>query len=370
MAKRSEQGVSMSRTAAEDATHEQNSEVAESTKGDGRELASALRRFHQWAEDEAVGDDPAVIRLQKGLKSRQNLSMWALKDLDSFLPAPRPRERRTITTLTRLLLFARNVGVFLPIVVTWRAISLASEAFATFADFIPEGDDVNFLRYWQTGGEGLLRGVDLPAEAILRDFERLSTVALLAASIIAVIIALTIVAEILSWNERSYRTKEQRRAEQARMGVVLELESALHGYRQATPTSISESLAESLGALLQAAHQLGATAKQLEGSTRGVSELAPAISGFTAQLASAEQRFSTELTPSLSQLAFTLDSISSKIGASYDETLKKSMLGIEALGGTMEQLMERVQRTSATVEIGTQKLKADIDEILMKLGRF
>lgn len=354
----------------EGGTPEPNGETSGESAGEGRELERALQSFSRWARDEGVGDDPGVIRLEKGLKARQNLSMWAMKDIDSFLPAPRPRERRTITTLARLLLFARNVGVFLPIVVTWRAISLASESFAAFAAFIPEGDDVNFLRYWQTGGEGLLRGVNLPPEAILPELERLSTIAFLAASIIAVIIGLTVVAEILSWNERSYRTKEQRRAEQVRMGIVLELESALHGYRQATPTSISESLAESLSALLQAAHQLGATAKQLEGSTKGVSELGPAIAGFTAQLASAEQRFSAELTPSLSQLAFTVDSISSKIGASYDETLKKSMIGIETLGGTMEQLMERVQRTSATVEIGTQKLKADIDEILMKLGRF
>jgi len=353
--------------------HDEPSRTAKTTSGadsgEGRELDQALKKLTEWATDEGMKGDPAVFRLMSGLESRQNLSMWATKDIDSFLPAPRSRERAAVTQITRLLLFLRNVGVFLPIVVTWRAISIASSAFATFAEFIPEGDDVNFLRYWQTGGQGLLPGIELPPGAIVPAVDRLSTVALLAASIIGIIIALTVVAEFLTWSERNYRSKNQLVAEQSRVGVVLELESALHGYRQATPTSIQESLAESLSELLRAAHQLGATAKQLEGSTRGVSELGPAIAGFTEQLASAQHLFSSELTPSLSQLASTVDSISAKIGASYDQTLQKSLVGLETLSTKMEELLQRVQRTSATVEIGTKKLTADLDQIIMKVGR-
>jgi hypothetical protein len=348
---------------------QKRSDIPSSGSGEGYELDEALLKLSKWASDEELSSDPAVVRLSTGLKSRQNLSMWAMKDIDSFLPPPRSRERASWTQGVRLLLFLRNVAVFLPIVVTWRAISLASSAFATFAGLIPEGEDVNFLRYWQTGGVGLLPGVDLPGAAIVPPIDRLSAVAATAASIIGAIIVLTIVAEALTWSERNYRSKHQQQADQERIEVVLELEAALHGYRQATPTSITESLAESLGALLEAARQLQVTAKELEGSTRGVSDLGPAIAGFTKQLASAEERFSTELGPSLSELAKTVDAISGKIGASYDQTLQKSLVGLETLSGTMEEMLQRMQATSATVEIGMKLLKEDLDHIITRVGR-
>lgn len=327
---------------------------------EGRALEVSLKSLERWAEDEGVSEDPAVLRLAKGIRSRQNLSMWANKDIDTFLPPPRVRGSRLLTPLTDILFFVRNVAVFVPIVLTWRAIGAASQAFEQFAGFIPPEDDVNFLRYWQTGGENLLIGVVLPDEAIVQNSERLSSVAAYVAQIIIGIIVITIIASLLRMIDRRIRESSQLGAEQRRIEIVLLLESALHGYRQATPTSISETLAESLSALLEAAHQLGTTAKQLEQSTVGVAALGPAIKGFTEQLASAEERFEMGITPNLSRLSTTVAELSGKLNEDYERTLQQSLRGLEELAAQM-------QRTVHGAEVATTEVRSNVEQILAKL---
>jgi len=344
----------------EDISEMLESAEVEGESVDGRALEQSLKALERWAEEERVGDDPAVLRLAKGIRSRQNLSMWANKDIDTFLPPAAGQRSRVLTPLTDLLFFVRNVAVFVPIFLTWRAIGVASNAFERFAAFIPGDEDVNFLRYWQTGGENLLIGVALPDDALVPQAERLSSVAELVSYIIIGIIFITIIASILRVVDRGIRERGQRAADQRRIEIVLLLESALHGYRQATPTSISETLAESLSALLEAAHQLGATARQLELSTVGVAELGPAIKGFTDQLASAEERFEMGITPNLSRLATTVESLTSKLSSDYERTLQQSLKGLG-------ELSQQMQRAAHGAEVATTEVRSNVEQILSRI---
>jgi hypothetical protein len=326
----------------------------------GRELEAALKDLERWAADENAEDDKAVQRLVRAVKSRQNLTMWANKDIDTFLPEPKPRELAYLTVAAQAIFVVRNVLVFLPIYLTWSAIGAASTAFAAFSALVPVGTDVNFLRYWQTGGVGLIPDATLPMEALVPDRERLSSVAALVAMIIVIVIALTLIASLVQFINVWQEHPRMRAAEQRRIEVVLALESALHGYRQATPTSISETLAESLSALLQAAHQLGATAQQLEQSTIGVAELGPAIAGFTEQLASAEERFDKGITPNLARLSTTVETISGKLSSDFEKTLQQSLSGLG-------QLSDRMHNTVYTLEVATQEIRTNIEQILARI---
>lgn len=331
--------------------------------GDARELTGALKELERWAADEGAEGDRAVARLVRAIRSRQNLAMWANKDIDTFLPEPKPRDQAFLTVGAKIIFVVRNVLVFLPIFLTWRAIGAASVAFAEFSAVVPAGIDVNFLRFWQTGGEGLIPGATLPPEAIVPQSERLSQVAAVVAFVILAVIFLTLAASIMQALNDSRERRSMREAEQRRTEVVLLLESALHGYRQATPTSISETLAESLSALLQAAHQLGATAKQLENSTVGVSDLGPAIRGFTEELARAEERFDQGITPNLGRLATTVENISGKLSTDFEKTLRESLAGLGQLSNGMGQ-------TVHTLEVATQEIRANIELILNRLGEY
>jgi hypothetical protein len=338
-------------------------ESVEGVVGDGRELEAALKDLKRWAAEEQADGDRAVQRLARAIESRQNLSMWANKDIDTFLPEPMPRSLRILTATAQVIFVVRNILVFVPILLTWRAIGAASVAFASYSSVIPVGTDINFLRFWQTGGVGLIPGAVVPPEAIVPESERLSQVAALVAGIIVAVIVLTLIASVIQAFNDYQEDRRAREAEQSRTAVVLSLESALYGYRQATPTSISETLAESLSALLQAAHQLGATAKQLENSTVGVADLGPAISGFTAELARAEERFDTGITPNLARLATTVESISEKLNSDFEKTLQQSLSGLG-------QLSERMQETVFHLEVATQEVRSNIELILSRLGEY
>lgn len=337
-------------------------EAAPAQERDGGALEQSLTQLERWAKEEKVDADPAVIRLAKGIRTRQNLTMWANKDIDAFLPPATVRNPfvRGFEVLTELLFFARNLAVFVPIFLTWQAIGIASDAFERFAAFIPQDEDVNFLRYWQTGGENILMGVRIPEDALVPQGERLSSVAQAVATMIISIIILTVAATISREITRYFRARSQTAADQRRIEIVLLLESALHGYRQATPTSISETLAESLSALLEAAHQLGATARQLELSTVGVAELGPAIKGFTEQLASAENRFETGITPNLVKLSTTVDSLASKLGSDYERTLQQSLRGLE-------ELAQQMQRAAHGAEVATTEVRNNVEQILARM---
>lgn len=336
---------------------------AQPKQGDGRELNGALKELMRWAAEEGAESDRAVARLTRAIQSRQNLAMWANKDIDTFLPEPKPRDRRILTAVTQFIFVLRNLLVFVPILLTWRAIGAASVAFAEFSAAVPVGVDVNFLRFWQTGGEGLIPGATLPPEAIVPQWDRLSQVAAFVAIIIGAVIVLTFVASLTQAYNDFQEGSRTREAEQRRTEIVLLLESALHGYRQATPTSISETLAESLSALLQAAHQLGSTAQQLERSTVGVAELGPAISGFTKELARAEERFENGITPSLGRLATTVEAISGQLNTDFAKTLRESLAGLSQLSNGMGQ-------TVHTLEVATQEIRANIEVILNRLGEY
>lgn len=347
----------------EDVVESNDAQPPEPSDGDGRELEGALKELERWAADEGAEGDRAVARLVRAIKSRQNLAMWANKDIDTFLPEPRPRSLRSLTASAQIIFVFRNLLVFVPILLTWRAIGAASVAFAEFSAAVPVGVDVNFLRFWQTGGEGLIPGATLPPDAIVPQSERLSQVAAFVALIIGAVIFLTLVASVMQAINDIQEGNRIREAEQRRTEVVLLLESALHGYRQATPTSISETLAESLSALLQAAHQLGATAQQLERSTVGVADLGPAISGFTAELARAEERFDQGITPNLGRLATTVENISGKLNTDFEKTLRESLAGLG-------QLSEGMGQTVHTLEVATQEIRANIELILNRLGEY
>lgn len=324
-------------------------------------LDQAIKDLDLWVERENVADDPGVRRLRHDLKARENLTMWAATDLDGVLPPARVPRLAAITSLKDLLLFTRNIGIFVPIAVTWYAISRATRSFAVFADNLPPDAELNFVRYWQAGGEGLFPNIDMPPDAILASIYRLSHVAWIDAMIIVGLILLTALARLLEWQAQRIRRAKLETADNERVDVVLGLQSALYGFRDATPTSISESLAESLSSLLEAAHGLSATAKELQRATVGITELGPSIERFATQLESAEQTFSVELTPSVRDLSAIVRGLNGKLGDDYKRSVDTALEGLQ-------EVYQQLARTGASVEVGTKALLQDIEAILAKTG--
>ena len=112
---------------------------------------TAERALRGWAERHKVDEAPYVKGLLSALPNDENMSMWSALDPFELLPFASSTSGRTSERVARILEVVRNSLVFVPVALTWLAISFATGKFVEFAEDEP---DIQFLQFWESGGEG------------------------------------------------------------------------------------------------------------------------------------------------------------------------------------------------------------------------
>ncbi|CAB4887850.1 unannotated protein [freshwater metagenome] len=309
-----------------------------------------LTLLQRWATENRATNDPYVGGLLEASASRQDLSMWASLDPVEMLPHPELAGGRILRTIARLLIFLRNVAVFVPVAVTWYAIRQATDAFGAYADAQPPASQLNFLRFWQSGGDGLL-GPEW----------RIQNIALLDAIIITGIVLATMVAGVVETRASRKSARAERVAESSRIYVALAIKKALHGSRQATPESIAESLAESLSDLLGAARMIGNAAGRLEAASVGVDAMGPKFDQFNRRLEILDQHLGGHVVKSVTDLVASVGALGKTVDGDFTRVLNEVLIGLE-------EVQQQLSRTSSSVEFGTKQLRDDLDAIHDRLA--
>ena len=222
-----------------------------------RRNVEIAEKIEQWALYHGLRTEFEVSTLIEDLRQQRFLNFWAAREIESLLPKPKIPAVERLRVLQQRLLFFRNVIVFLPVTITWIAIS---EASSSFSSFIAENEAVvvNFLEFWQ-GGYGDLDPI-----------WKLSTIALIDFFILAVIILLTIGAQVVKLRSEKYvRTPDTFPLEQ-RFLLLQELKEFLAQQEALTPLTFNRQLATSL-------RNLGRSTDNLERLTR---ELGKSVKGF------------------------------------------------------------------------------------------
>ena len=106
--------------------------------------------LESWASLNGILNDPYVVQLSKDIRNRKNLSTWSNLNPMEFLPNPKISEVRSSENLVTFLTVFRNVLVFLPVALTWIAVSKATTAFSIYTNKNSIAE-VNFLEFWQDG---------------------------------------------------------------------------------------------------------------------------------------------------------------------------------------------------------------------------
>ena len=97
-----------------------------------------------WSTSYGVQRDAMVESLLEDFKNEENLSIWATLDPFDFLPTPANRAGSDLSKWGKATANLRNVAVFLPVALTWKAASEATAAFGTFIEN-NQASTVNFL---------------------------------------------------------------------------------------------------------------------------------------------------------------------------------------------------------------------------------
>jgi hypothetical protein len=221
---------------------------------DHQVLANSLQ---SWAEQYELGDDPYVSGLSAAVANRKNLPMWASLNPLEYLPHAKVRSNPQLHLFTLIMTIARNALVFLPVALTWYAISKATNAFAVYTANNTL-QVVNFLDFWENGYGVLSKKWSLSAVATL-DF-----------LIILLIIFLTISITLVEKRTKRLRAMEISELDEDRVRLAISISTYLFSQQKVTNVSMNQSLAKALRDILNSTESLDRTSKELNKTVKAI----------------------------------------------------------------------------------------------------
>jgi len=199
--------------------------------------------IEKWARKNNCINDAYVSNLITSLIKNENLAMWATTNPFDLLPNPEIRRGSTLKRITKTLTLWRNALVFAPVAITWLAVGQATSAFQIYTDQNINAT-VNFLQFWQNGYN------------LLDEKWRIGTVAITDATLVFIVIALTISITYLSAKSRELNFEEEKELTQERLQIAIAIKEYLHTKQTINKLSLNQGVATAIENLVEATERL------------------------------------------------------------------------------------------------------------------
>ena len=294
-----------------------------------------------WAANNAVESDHIVQSLIQDLAAEENLAIWAGMDPFEYLPQPHPTVGNRFFSWAKTAASIRNVMVFVPVAITWEAVSKATVAFAKFVES-NNATTVNFLEFWQNGYD------------VLGKFWTIGNIASLDFSIILGVIALSLIATYLNARGSSINKSETQQIEAERIEIALALKMYLYSMREIDKTNVKEGIASSVSALLAATSTLAKTAKQLSGVVRELEEGVPAINEFGDRVG----KESEKLVKQVAVLSASLSDINGSITGDLRDAVSNATVGLDLANEGLATSTQSIRTNSLAAENEIKSLQS------------
>lgn len=203
-------------------------------------LADLIER---WSRKYGFLADPYTSRLMFALRDNQNLSMWSTVDPFNLLPYPTPTIGMRMRKIGSTLGAIRNALVFAPVAFTWLAVGQATSAFQLFVEKNVNAT-VNFLEFWQNG------------YGVLASEWRISTVAITDASIVFIVIILSVLSNYLENKAVLQNDAEDHVLLDERTELALAIKDYLFSKQTVSKLSLNQGVATAIENLVTATENL------------------------------------------------------------------------------------------------------------------
>lgn len=223
-----------------------------------------LKRLSVWATQQDLLEDPYVINLIKDISEDRNLSFWADQDPLTLIPAVSSKKGQGLIRASRFFSVFRNVLVFLPVALTWKAISDATRGFAQFtaqSDSTP----VNFLEFWQNG------------YGYINEFWTISNVAILDFWIIMFVIFITLLANSFASNGQRIYEVTNEALDVEKLAIVIEIKKYLFNAKPHKIENINQDVINSIERLNQGMREFNKTSENIELLSDYLSKAVPQV---------------------------------------------------------------------------------------------
>lgn len=212
--------------------------------------APLVNLLKSWSIQHKFQDDPYVSGLLDALESEENLEVWASLDPLDYLPTPSDKSNDIFHRLNLGLTILRNALVFLPVAITWFAISKASSAFSIYTANNTLTVS-NFLDFWENGYGVLSKEWSLSKVAIL-DFQ-----------IIIAIILMTISISVIERILRIRAANSNAEIDEAKFQLAIQIKAYLFDHERITDVTMNQSLGRAIKQLQDSTKSLNMTSKEL-----------------------------------------------------------------------------------------------------------
>jgi hypothetical protein len=155
------------------------------------------------------------------------------------------------------MVIARNTLVFLPVALTWLAISKATSAFAVYTSSNTLSV-VNFLDFWENG------------YGVLSKSWSLSTIATLDFQIILLIISLTIVVALMDRKLKGDLLVQTQAADEERIRLAIAITSYLFDNQRVSNVTVNAGLARAIRDIQNSTDSLEKSSKELNKTVKSL----------------------------------------------------------------------------------------------------
>lgn len=294
-------------------------------------------RLLRWASTNGLKKSPAVLMLASAVKETRNIEFWGSVNMLDVLPHAKFTGTSRQETLAKFYVTLRNVLVFVPVALTWAAISVATSAFGTFTAQ-NQATTVNFLSFWQDG------------YGYLSDFWHIDSVAQFDVFVVLMVIGLTLlIGRLNNVNDLAYE-EGMDRAEEQRIAIAMELQNFFHSRREITDKTVSETVAESVSGLRDMSRSMSKAMTELQKVMSGIiDETLPRVDTLGQTLASLGELSTRRITDLVDTLSSGITSASMVINS-----MGKTM---HDLGNDAKQAADRIVGVEKSISSASDELK-------------
>lgn len=203
-----------------------------------------------WARKNGSSNDAVVTSLLRDLSEMSDLDAWASLPVMELLPPINAPKADSKITLANRIAIIRNLLVFVPVALTWIAVSKATSAFGAYTAE-NKAAVVNFLEFWQNG------------YGVLASEWTIGHIAFLDFAIITVVIVLSLIVSFLEIQHKKMLSTDVAKKENERLALGIKLHKYLNSKRVSTPEVVNANVSNSVRTLLATSKELNKASKEL-----------------------------------------------------------------------------------------------------------
>jgi predicted nucleic acid-binding Zn-ribbon protein len=318
-----------------------------------------VKKLSTWATQRGLLEDPFVLALIKDLNEDRNLGFWANQDPLEFLPNIESDNGIKFMRIAKTLGLIRNMLVFLPVALTWKAVSAATTGFAKFVS-VNSATPVNFLEFWQNG------------YGYLNKFWTIGSIAEIDFIIILLVIVITLVSNVFQNNGQKVNELTLDQLEKEKTTLILEIKKYLFTVKPTTVETVNNDILLAIDKFNQGAREFNSISMNIENLSDYLMKAVPQVQAIqesmnkvsvnnNADLEKVLGSFTTEVNNKVNQLDSSLSHLQDSVGAI------NKLIDV-ALTASVSNMSQDIENSNKSVKKSAKQLESELENLSSQIN--